>query len=205
MLNFKYRKWPVKVLRHFCVSIIFDVLVFWLQGPLKKKLSLEPLSKLATFIDAIINYQNILKKFWKIVCRRRIRRRQKRCSKTAKFFLTLLFHIQNFNQSWAHRSYKLSERSKAMSDLWFSEWKKMSVERWANCQEKEFAHRSKRSLSLKERAFWEVRSLSDVTMLSYVSPYVLSKYYAHSVGAPTVYPCTVLRLAIQYTVGHFLT
>ncbi len=61
-------------------------------------------------------------------------------------------------QSWAHRSYKLSERSKAMSDLWFSERKKMSVERWANCQNKEFAHRSKRSLSLKERAFWAVRS-----------------------------------------------
>jgi hypothetical protein len=32
-------------------------------------------------------------------------------------------------QSWAHRSYKLSERSKAMSDLCFSERKKMSVER----------------------------------------------------------------------------
>jgi hypothetical protein len=57
------------------------------------------------------------------------------------------------HQSWAHRSYKLSERSKAMSDLWFSEWKTMSVERWANCQKKEFAHRSKRSLNLKERAF----------------------------------------------------
>jgi hypothetical protein len=32
-------------------------------------------------------------------------------------------------QSWAHRSYILSERSKAMSDLRFSEWKNMSVER----------------------------------------------------------------------------
>jgi hypothetical protein len=32
---------------------------------------------------------------------------------------------------------------------------------------KEFAHRSKRSLNLKERAFWAVRSLSDVTMLSF--------------------------------------
>ncbi len=63
-------------------------------------------------------------------------------------------------QSWAHRSYKLSERSKAMSDLWFSEWKKMSVERWANCQKKEFAHRSKRSLYLKERAFF-TSSLSE--------------------------------------------
>ncbi len=62
-------------------------------------------------------------------------------------------------QSWAHRSYKLSERSKAMSDPWFSERKKMSVERWANCQKKEFAHRSKRSLNLKKRAFWAVRSL----------------------------------------------
>ncbi len=41
-----------------------------------------------------------------------------------------------FPQSWAHRSYILSKRSKAMSDLWFSERKKMSVERWANCQKK---------------------------------------------------------------------
>ncbi len=57
------------------------------------------------------------------------------------------------NQSWAYRSYKLSERSKAMSDLWFSERKKMSVERWANCQKKEFAHRSKRSLNLKSVHF----------------------------------------------------
>ncbi len=40
--------------------------------------------------------------------------------------------LSSFRQSWAHHSYKLSERSKAMSDLWFSEWKKMSVERWAN-------------------------------------------------------------------------
>jgi hypothetical protein len=43
----------------------------------------------------------------------------------------------------------------------------MSVERLANCQEKEFAHRSKRSLNLKERAFLEVRSLSDVNLLSF--------------------------------------
>jgi hypothetical protein len=50
------------------------------------------------FIDGTINFQNIFLKILKIVCRRRIRRRQKRCSKTAKFFLTLLFHIQNFNQ-----------------------------------------------------------------------------------------------------------
>ncbi len=70
-------------------------------------------------------------------------------------------------QSWAHRSYKLSEHSKVMIDLWFSEWKKMSVERWANCQKKEFANFPKRSLNLKERAFWAVRSLSDVTMLSF--------------------------------------
>jgi hypothetical protein len=76
--------------------------------------------------------------------------------------------VTTFKQSWAHRSYKLSERSKAMSDLWFSEWKKMSVERWVNCQKKEFAHRSKRSLNLKERAFWAVRSLSDLTMLSFL-------------------------------------
>ncbi len=68
---------------------------------------------------------------------------------------------------WAHRSYILSERSKAMSDLRFSEWKKLSVERWANCQKKEFAHRSKWSLNLKERAYWAVRSLSDITMLSF--------------------------------------
>jgi hypothetical protein len=32
------------------------------------------------------------------MCCRRIRRRQKRCTKTAKIFLILLFHIQNFNQ-----------------------------------------------------------------------------------------------------------
>ncbi len=70
-------------------------------------------------------------------------------------------------QSWAHRCYKLSERSKAMSDLWFSEWRKMSVELWANCPKKEFAHRSKRSLNLKERAFWAVHSLSNVSMLSF--------------------------------------
>ncbi len=36
-----------------------------------------------------------------------------------------------------------------------------NVERWANCQKKEFAHRSKRSLNFKKRAFWAVRSLSD--------------------------------------------
>ncbi len=54
-----------------------------------------------------------------------------------------------------------------MSDNWFSEWKKMSVERWANCQKKEFAHRSKRSLNLKERAFLAIRSVSDVTMLGF--------------------------------------
>jgi hypothetical protein len=48
------------MLRHFCVAIIFDVLFFELQGPLKKKnLSLEPLLKLATFIDGTINFQNI--------------------------------------------------------------------------------------------------------------------------------------------------
>ncbi len=60
-LNFKYRKYPVKVLRHFCVAIIFDVLFFWLQGPLKKNLSLEPLLQLATFIDGVLT----LKIFWK--------------------------------------------------------------------------------------------------------------------------------------------
>ncbi len=74
------------------------------------------------------------------------------------------YAIVNFIQSWAHRSYELSERSKSMSDLWFSEWKKMSVERWANCHKKEFAQCSKRSLNLKERAFLAIRSLSEVTM-----------------------------------------
>jgi hypothetical protein len=54
-----------------------------------------------------------------------------------------------------------------MSDRWFSERMKMSVERWANCPKKEFAHRSKRSLNLKERAFWAGRSLSDVSMISF--------------------------------------
>ena len=65
-------------------------------------------------------------------------------------------------QSWAHRSYKLSERSKAMSDPWFSERKEKSVERWVNCQKKEFADRSKRSLSSKERAIFGGSLLSDV-------------------------------------------
>ena len=85
-------------------------------------------------------------------------------------------------QSWAHRSYKLSDRSKAMSDPWFSKRRKMSAERWANCKKKEFAHRSKRSLNLKERAFWAVRSLSDVTMFlgfiesdEWFSPFSLSE------------------------------
>ncbi len=50
-----------------------------------------------------------------------------------------------------------------MSDHWFSEQKKMSVERWANCHKKDFAHRSKRTLNLKERAFLAIRSLSDDT------------------------------------------
>jgi hypothetical protein len=52
----------VKVLRHFCVAIIFDVLFFGLEGPLKKNLSLEPLLKLATFIGGTINFQNIFLK-----------------------------------------------------------------------------------------------------------------------------------------------
>ncbi len=55
-------------------------------------------------------------------------------------------------QSWAHRSFELSDRSKAMSDPWISERKEKNVERRANCQKKEFADRSKRSLSLKERS-----------------------------------------------------
>ena len=49
---------------------------------------------------------------------------------------SLIFDVGFVLQCWAHRSYKLSKRSKAMSDLWFSEWKKMSVERWANCQKR---------------------------------------------------------------------
>ena len=56
----------MKVLRHFCVAIIFDVLFFGLQGPLKKILSLEPLLKLATFIDGTINFQNIFLKILKL-------------------------------------------------------------------------------------------------------------------------------------------
>ena len=55
-------------------------------------------------------------------------------------------------QSWAHRSFELSDRSKAMSDPWISERKEKSVERRANCQKKEFADRSKRSLNSKERS-----------------------------------------------------
>jgi hypothetical protein len=56
----------VKVLRHFCVAIIFGVLFFDFRA--QKYLSLEPLLKLATFIDRIItgNCQNILKKFEKL-------------------------------------------------------------------------------------------------------------------------------------------
>jgi hypothetical protein len=50
------------------------------------------------FIDGKINFQNIFKKLRKIACRRRIRRRQKRCTQSVKIFLILLFHIQNFNQ-----------------------------------------------------------------------------------------------------------
>jgi hypothetical protein len=45
-----------------------------------------------------LTFKIFFKNFEKVVCRRRIRRRQKRCSKTATFFLTLFFHIQNFNQ-----------------------------------------------------------------------------------------------------------
>jgi hypothetical protein len=56
----------VKVLRHFCVAIIFGVLFFGFQGALKKNLSLEPLLKLARFKDGIINFQNIFKKFEKL-------------------------------------------------------------------------------------------------------------------------------------------
>jgi hypothetical protein len=52
----------VKVLRHFCVAIILASCFFDFRAHFKKNLSLEPLLKLATFIDAIINYQNILKK-----------------------------------------------------------------------------------------------------------------------------------------------
>jgi hypothetical protein len=68
----------------------------------------------------------------------------------------------SFSVFWAHRSYKLSDRSKAMSDPWFSERKEKSVERWVNCQKKEFADRSKRSLSSKERAIFGGSLLSDV-------------------------------------------
>jgi hypothetical protein len=53
--------------------------------------------KLATFVVAEVIYQNVKKKVTKIP-HRRIRRRQKRCTKTPTFFLILLFHIQNFNQ-----------------------------------------------------------------------------------------------------------
>jgi len=107
------------------------------------------------------------------------------------------------SQSWAHRSYKLSERSKAMSDLWFSEWKKMSVERWANCQKKEFAHRSKRSLNLKERAFWAVRSLSDVTVLSFwgavYSKNTVLLHNGGSCNACTLKRCITFRCITKQT------
>ncbi len=56
-----------------------------------------------------------------------------------------------WSQSWAHRSFKLRDRSRVISDPWFSERKEKSEERLANCQMKEFANRSKRSLNSKER------------------------------------------------------
>jgi hypothetical protein len=88
-----------------------------------------------------------------------------------------------------------------MSDLLFSEWKKMSVERWANCQKKEYAHRSKQSLNSKERAFWAVCSLSDVTKFLGVSPYKvknlpeepMSHYWIHG---PLV-SCYFFKLIIE--------
>jgi hypothetical protein len=46
-------------MRHFCVAIIFGVLFFYFRAHYKKNLSLEPLLKLARFIDGIINFQNI--------------------------------------------------------------------------------------------------------------------------------------------------
>ncbi len=55
------------------------------RAPVKKNLSLDPLLKLARFIDGIINFQNIFLKLRKIGCLRRIRRCQKGVQKRRKF------------------------------------------------------------------------------------------------------------------------
>jgi hypothetical protein len=80
-----------------------------------------------------------------------VRKMGERFCKWKDDFLSHLCFLRNV---WAraHRSFKLSDRSKAMSDPWFSERKEKSVERRANCQKKEFANRLKRSLNLKERS-----------------------------------------------------
>jgi hypothetical protein len=55
------------------------------SGPIKKNLSLEPLLKLATFIDGIINFQNIFKKFEKLPAAAVIAAAKKGVQKRQKF------------------------------------------------------------------------------------------------------------------------
>ncbi len=84
-------------------------------------------------------------------------------------------------QSWAHRSYKLSERSKAMSDPWFSERKEKSVERRANCKRKEFADRSKRSVNLKERSAKPHFELFALERCKVSAPRLFTKFCRHEI------------------------
>ncbi len=68
--------------------------VFLTLGPIKKKkLSLEPLLILATFIDGKINFQ-----YFFLNLNNRLSPPYSPPPKKAKIFLILLFHIQNFNQ-----------------------------------------------------------------------------------------------------------
>jgi hypothetical protein len=87
----------VKVLRHFCVAIIFDVLFFGLQGPLKKYLSLELLLKLATFIDGTINFQNIFFKNLKNYMPPPYSPPPKNVFKNGEIFLNTLFSYSKFS------------------------------------------------------------------------------------------------------------
>jgi hypothetical protein len=58
---------------------------FDFRAYLKNIFELEPLLKLATFVVAEVIYQNVKKKITKIIPRRRIRHRQKRCTKQRHF------------------------------------------------------------------------------------------------------------------------
>jgi hypothetical protein len=60
---------------------------------LKNIFSLEPLLKLAMFVVELVIYQNVKKKFKKIIPRRCNRRRRKRGLKIETFFKIDIFHI----------------------------------------------------------------------------------------------------------------